>query len=99
MMPLEMPDSHYLSAAVGWLGLGNWREANEELEKIAPRLRTHVDVLKVRWAIYTKAEKWDMAADIAKILRDANAQEPTLWLNLAYATRRKPGGGLRSAKD
>jgi hypothetical protein len=39
MKPLEMPDSHYLSSAVGCLGLGNWQEANEELEKITPARR------------------------------------------------------------
>src|ERR1017187_3279090 len=48
MKPLEPPDSHHLSAAIGWLGLGNWREANEELEKITSELRGHPDVLEVR---------------------------------------------------
>jgi len=30
-MKLEVEDHRYLDAAEGWLGLGNWREANEEL--------------------------------------------------------------------
>ncbi len=31
---LDSPDNYHLSAAIGWLGLGNWQEANEELEMI-----------------------------------------------------------------
>jgi hypothetical protein len=34
--------------AQGRLGLGNWREANGELEHITPRNRTHPVVLEVR---------------------------------------------------
>ena len=33
MKPLEPPDSH-ISAAIGWLGLGNVAEAGAELEKM-----------------------------------------------------------------
>ena len=50
--PLEPPDSIHLKAAEGWLELGNQPEANEELEKIAPELRVHPDVLEIRWQIY-----------------------------------------------
>jgi hypothetical protein len=28
---LDPPDTFHLSAAIGWLELGNWQEANEEL--------------------------------------------------------------------
>jgi hypothetical protein len=48
-------------AAEGWLELGSPTEANEELEKIAPRLRAHPDVLDIRWQIYAAAERWDAA--------------------------------------
>ena len=98
MKSLDPPDSHYLSAALGWLGLGNWQEANEEFEKIAPELRAHPDVLEVRWQIYAKAGKWDLAAQIAATLVDMQPSEPGAWISLAYATRRKPAGGLLQAK-
>jgi hypothetical protein len=42
---LEPHDKRHLDAAQGWLGLGNWREANEELEQITPERRAHPDVL------------------------------------------------------
>jgi hypothetical protein len=47
MKPLQPPDSHHLSAAIGWIGLSHCQEANEELEKIVPGLRAHPDVLEV----------------------------------------------------
>lgn len=97
--PLEMPDAHYLAAAVGWLGLDNWPESVAELENIAPEFQTHPDVLNVRWAIYAKAGQWDKAAEFAKIFREAHRHEPQAWIHLAYATRRMPEGGLLPAKD
>jgi hypothetical protein len=36
MKHLQPPNSHHLQAAIGWLELGNHKEANEELEKVAP---------------------------------------------------------------
>ena len=48
MRPFTRPDELHFQAAVGWLELGNWREANEELENITPALRAHPDVLQVR---------------------------------------------------
>jgi tetratricopeptide (TPR) repeat protein len=97
--PLEPPDTFHLSAALGWLELGNWREANEELEKIAPGLRAHPDVLEVGFGVYSKAGKWDMAAEIACALILIRPKEPQLWSSHAYATRRMPSGGIPQAKE
>jgi tetratricopeptide (TPR) repeat protein len=96
---LEPPDTFHLSAAIGWLGLGNWLEANEELGKIAPSLRAHPDVLGVRFQIYSKAEKWDTAAEIARELVQISPKQPQFWIWQAYSTRRMPGGGLPQAKE
>jgi len=40
MKPLEPPDSFHLNAAEGWIGLGNYAAAQEELEHISPANRT-----------------------------------------------------------
>jgi hypothetical protein len=53
-------------ATEGWLELGKWREANEELERITPEMRAHPLVLRLRWEIYAKAGKWEMAAEVAQ---------------------------------
>ena len=55
MKPIEPPDAFHLSAAVGWLMLGNPDEAEEELGNITPGLRIHPDVLEVRWQICADA--------------------------------------------
>jgi hypothetical protein len=61
---LKPPDSHHLKAAEGWLELGNYLEANEELERIQPRVRAHPLVLEVRWTICAKAKKWEACVEI-----------------------------------
>jgi tetratricopeptide (TPR) repeat protein len=96
---LQPPDSHHLSAAQGWLGLGNHTEANAELEKIALTLRAHPSVLATRLEIYARAAKWDVAAEIAAALVKVQPKEPMAWITLAYATRRKLGGGIPQAKE
>jgi tetratricopeptide (TPR) repeat protein len=96
---LEPPDTFHLSAAVGWLGLGNWREANEELEKITFALRGHPDVLEVRLEIYSKAGEWKRAAEIAGALVKIRPDDPQFWISSAFATRRMAGGGIPQAKE
>ena len=97
--PLQPPDSHHLSSAIGWLGLGNHIEANEELANITPQNRAHPSVLAVRFEIFAKAGKWDAAAEIAATLVKMQPNQPGAWITLAYATRRKPGGGILPAKE
>lgn len=99
MKPLEPPDSIYLRAAEGWLGLGDHIEANEELEKITPQLRTHPDVLEMRWHIYAKENKWEACADIARAVTKIAPERPDGWVHLAYSLRRAKGGGLQAAWD
>jgi hypothetical protein len=62
---LRPPDTHHLQAAQGWLELGNHLEANQELERITAQLRSHPEVLEVRWHIHAHAKKWDACVDIA----------------------------------
>jgi len=82
---LESPDPHHLSAAVGWLGLGDWREANVELEKITPALRGHPDVLEVRVDIYRNAKKWDACLDIAEAIVKLDPNRAEAWINRSFA--------------
>jgi Flp pilus assembly protein TadD len=98
MKPLEPPDSHCLSAAIGWLGLGNVAEAVAELEKIVPQFQSHPDVLAVQFDIHAAAGKWDAAAEIAGTLTRLEPEEPGAWISLAYATRRKTSGGIPQAR-
>jgi hypothetical protein len=51
MKPLGPPDRLHLETAQGWLELGNHGEATEELARIAPQMRAHPEVLKMRYEI------------------------------------------------
>jgi tetratricopeptide (TPR) repeat protein len=97
--PLEPPDIHHASAALGWLGLGNHLEANDELEKIAPQLRAHPDVLEIRWQICAKELKWEACNDIARTITQTDPCRASGWIHFAYSTRRAPTGSLEAARD
>jgi tetratricopeptide (TPR) repeat protein len=98
MKPLPHPNNRHLEAAQGWLGLGDVLAANEELEQIEPELRAYPGVLWVRYQIYSKAKKWNLATEIAATLTEQLPNDPAFWISYAYATRRKEGGGIQEAK-
>lgn len=83
--PLKPPDSYHLVAAQGWLELANHIEANEELEKIAPELRTHPQVLEIRWHIYAAAKKWDACVDLAGEIINVAPERADAWLHRSFA--------------
>jgi predicted Zn-dependent protease len=78
-------DKRHLEAADGWLGLGNWQEANEELNRISPDIQTHPDVLYVRWHICAKAGQWELAAETARALSQMMPDNPFGIIHFAYA--------------
>lgn len=82
---LPHPDSLHLEAAEGWLGLGNWQEAKEELEKITPQLRAHPFVLELRYKIYAEAQRWEMALAVATGLREMLPENQWGYFYTAYA--------------
>jgi tetratricopeptide (TPR) repeat protein len=99
MNPLGPPDTHHLSAAIGWMELGNCTEALVELAKVAPTLSAHPHVLEVRWAIYAAAKNWAEALEAANLLLQSDSSRVVGWLHRAYALRRAPGGSIKSAWD
>jgi|ERR1043166_2399099 tetratricopeptide (TPR) repeat protein len=96
-MPLAPPDTHHLSAAIGWLELGNSAEAGEELARISPAALEHPDVLEVRWQICANSKSWEAAAEVAELCVAKAPERASGWLHRAYAKRRVPGGGLDPA--
>ncbi len=97
VQPLEPPDVHSLSAAIGWLGLGSVEEAQAELAQISPGQRQHPDVLEVRWLICAEKERWDEALQIARGLLINAPERSSGWLHQAYALRRVPNGSIKQA--
>jgi tetratricopeptide (TPR) repeat protein len=82
---LQSPDTHHLSAAKGWLELGNHLEANEELDNISPALRAHPDVLEVRWHVFAAAQKWEMCLEIGSTLVAMVPNRPETWRHRSVA--------------
>lgn len=98
LKPLNFEDARRLRAAEGWLELGDAVSAGDELEEITLEEQTHPAVLEMRYTIHAKREQWDMAVDAAENLASALPHDAQSWINLAYATRRKAGGGIPEAK-
>jgi tetratricopeptide (TPR) repeat protein len=85
MKQLPVPDKWHLYAAQGWVGLGDYVQANDELEKIAPELRAHPDVLEVRLHICFNAKKWDTCVDIAGEILKLDPSRPEVWIQNSFA--------------
>jgi predicted Zn-dependent protease len=82
---LDAADRHHLDAAEGWLGLGDWKSADDELTQISSAMRAHPDVLRARWDVYAKAKIWEGAAEVAKVFLERFPESPFGWLHTAYA--------------
>jgi tetratricopeptide (TPR) repeat protein len=99
MQQIEPPDSHYLNAAIGWLELGNAKEAQSELSQLRSALKRHPDVLEVRWLVYAELGRWKDGLKVANLLVEKAPDRASGWLHRAYALRRVENGGLQQAWD
>ena len=97
MQPLEMPDSHYLLAALGWYELGDRAEAKAELQHIRAEYHRHPDVLEMKWLLCAAEADWVGGLEAARSLVETAPQRSSGWLHQAYALRRVKGGGLKEA--
>lgn len=84
-MKFDIADQRHLDAADGWLGLGDYLSANEELEKITPELRGHPAVLTRRVEIYAKAKRWDDSAKVADALVKLKPRDVHAWICRSFA--------------
>ena len=74
-MPLEAPDLQHWRAAVGYVELGMFQEANDQLENIDPFNRAAPEVLAVRIAVYQGLKKWELMREVAKRLAEFQPDE------------------------
>ena len=85
MKPLPLQDQRFLDAAEGWLGLGDYLAANEELEQITPELRADPKVLEVRLGVYWAAKKWEACVEIADALVKLRPDNDYGWIGRSFA--------------
>jgi lipopolysaccharide biosynthesis regulator YciM len=96
-MPLEPPDHQHWRAAVGYVELGMFQEANDQLENVDPFNRVAPEVLAVRLAIYQGLKKWELMQQIANRLAEFQPDDIPWTISLAYATRR--ADSIQAAKE
>jgi tetratricopeptide (TPR) repeat protein len=94
---LEPPDQQYCQAAVGYVELGMFQEANGQLENIDPFNRATPEVLAVRIAVYHGLKKWELMQEVAKRLAEFQPHDIQWTISLAYATRRAES--IEAAKE
>jgi tetratricopeptide (TPR) repeat protein len=87
-MHLDFSDQQRLLSAQGYVELGMFTEANDEIEGIDPFCRCIPTVLATRLEIYNATQKWDLAHVVAKKLAEFDPDDPQWPVSLAYATRR-----------
>lgn len=97
MQPLGPPEIHFVSAAAGWLGLGNPAEAKAELAQLDPLHQKHPEVLELRWEIAARENNWAEALQTAQELLRVAPDRSSGWLHQAYALRRVPDGSVKRA--
>lgn len=78
----------HLRAAQGYIELGMFVEASDELECIAPEHRSQPAVLAFRYEIYSRLEIWTHAEVVARQLVKIAPEDQGCWISWAYATRR-----------
>ncbi len=84
-MALETPDKHYYTAAVGWMELGNPREALNELDNISAEGSQDPQVLELRWGIYSTLKEWKLALKTAEKLIEVAPDKPGGYVNRSYS--------------
>lgn len=97
MKLLGPPDCFYVSAAIGWLELGNAVEAEAELSQLSEGARELPDVLEVQWQVCAERERWVEGLEVARSLLEVAPERCSGWLHQAYALRRVPEGSVRKA--
>ena len=87
-MPPSTDDLKHLTVAQGYVELGMFPDANEELEEIDPDVRHLPEVLAVRVGIYRALEAWPLMQVVARQLALYAPDEPDWTVAWAFATRR-----------
>jgi len=85
MAPLLPPETFYLSAAQGWLMLGDAHSAEAELAQLAPTCQDHPEVLDFRWQLQAAHQDWPACLQLADQLIKADPDLQTGWIHRSYA--------------
>ena len=59
-----------------------------ELNRVAPGLRSHPDVLELRWQICARASEWEGALEVAQVMTRSAPDRVSGWVNESVALYR-----------
>ncbi len=82
---LEPPDTHHLAAAEGWVDLGNFSEAQAEIECISPLGRQNFNVLQVQWHVHNRLKEWQDCLRLGRVMIALSPRLPQSWINCGNA--------------
>ena len=85
MSKLQPPDTHHLSAAEGWLELGNHHEALSELNLVSLAEQGRVEVLDLRWSISAQLKLWEQCVVLAERIVELAPRNVFGWIHRSYA--------------
>jgi tetratricopeptide (TPR) repeat protein len=77
-------DDSLLEPFVGYLDLGMFHEANEELEKLPPDAKSHPLVLLARLELLVEMKRWEDGAILGQSLAKLWPEQHEAWFKAAY---------------
>ncbi len=83
-LELEWPASQFAWAALGWLGLGDWRSAADELSRIHPKFLAHPFVARIRVRLWLRQNP-DLALALTNELLKVMPDEPECLIHRSFA--------------
>ncbi len=96
-MNLDSDNARRILAAEGWLELGDFLSAYEELERLSPEARALPKVFKLRWRIFSAGGKHEMAFHVAEGLTRLLPDDAEVFAWRSYSVRRMTNDGVEKA--
>jgi len=85
-LPLEI--RRLIDEITGYIGLGMWNDAEEQLEQMPHEFRLLPAYMELRLLISENFEKWDMAEVVAGHLANSHPENAFYWIEWDRAARR-----------
>ena len=82
---LSRADQLHLSAASGWIGLGDFDSARAELDELSAAAKKHPQALLVQSEYFFATEEWSLLVPLTDKLVQKFPEEDCLWINRSYA--------------
>jgi len=73
-----------LQPFVGYVELGMYEDANDELDSLPPEMKAHPTVLLARLELLVEMKQWEEGALLGESLCDLKPQELEFWFKTAF---------------